>query len=375
MPTHQIQFSHFWICFTLAAGNDFCNIDSKGGCSASDPSDTCAPVDTQVPSSVPSKDPTPAPTYAAAPLFDITLVSCVFTPATTDVGDITCSFSAFGGEDHTITSAVYAIDCAGSAPTGVEQDGNPTPTLLNGDGTTQEESTYSVTISLANSAVSAGAQPINFCLKVEVKDSNGDVYDWIGQKITLGVDIDGEFSTGSDLTTTTFDGNTDFNDIGTTTFSVTAFRCDNTGDAFPEDTILELGENFYLCVEGDQDAVIINDIESLDATKTGVTDLALIDGATPNSNTFVYGKETGKVVVATRLPATFFEADGDVTLEGTADIVTGGGTRKLAQVRIMQESPQSADFSMIVEVESSSAASLSTFGVAAVFGLVAALVL
>ena len=55
--------------------------------------------------------------------------------------------------------------------------------------------------------------------------------------------------------------------------------------------------------------------------------------------------------------------------------MTGGGTRKLAQVRIMQESPQSADFSMTVEVESSSAASLSVFGVAAAFGLVAALVL
>ena len=89
----------------------------------------------------------------------------------------------------------------------------------------------------------------------------------------------------------------------------------------------------------------------------------------------MYGKESEKVVVATRLPATFFEDDGDVTLEGTAVIVTGGGTRKLAQVRIMQESPQSADFSMTVEVESSSAASLSAFGVAAAFGLVAALVL
>ena len=89
----------------------------------------------------------------------------------------------------------------------------------------------------------------------------------------------------------------------------------------------------------------------------------------------MYGKESEKVVVATRLPATFFEDDEVVTLVGTADIVTGGGTRKLAQVRIMQESPQSADFSMTVEVESSSAASLSAFGVAAAFGLVAALVL
>merc|ERR1712146_351091 len=87
-----------------------------------------------------------------------------------------------------------------------------------------------------------------------------------------------------------------------------------------------LGENFFLCVEGAQDAVIINDITTLDATKTGVTDLALIDGATPNSNTFVYGKESEKVVVATRLPATFFEDDEVVTLVGTADIVTGGGT-------------------------------------------------
>ena len=123
--------------------------------------------------------------------------------------------------------------------------------------------------------------------------------------------------------------------------------------------------------------MIINDITTLGATKTGVTDLALITGGNANSNTFVYGKESGKVIVATRLPATFFEDDGSVTLEGTADIEieTGGGTRNLAQLRIMQESPQSADFSMTVEVESSSAASLSAFGVAAAFGLVAALVL
>jgi len=207
-----------------------------------------------------------------------------------------------------------------------------------------------------------------------VEDSNGDVYDWIGQKITLNVDLDGSFSTESDLTTTPFDGNTEqADDVGTVTFGVSAYRCDETGET-SSDSSLELGENFFLCVEGEQDAVIINDITTLGATKTGVTDLALITGGNANSNTFVYGKESGKVIVATRLPATFFEDDGSVTLEGTADIEieTGGGGRKLAQVRIMQESPQSADFSMTVEVESSSAASLSAFGVAAVLGLVAA---
>ena len=345
---------------------------------------TCAPDDTpaptknptSTPSSTPSKNPTPSPTYASAPDFDIVLVSCTFTPGTTDVGDIVCEFDGKGGVGHDITSAIYAAsDCEGSAPTGVVQDDNPTfSSALESGSQTQEESTYSATISLANSAVPTDATSIDFCLKVEVEDSDGDVYDWIGQKITLGVDLDGSFSTGSALTTTPFDGNTDINDIGTVTFGVTAYRCDETGET-SSDSILELGENFFLCVEGEQDAVIINDITTLDATKNGVTDLALIDGATPNSNTFVYGKESEKVVVATRLPATFFEDDEVVTLVGNAVIVTGGGTRKLAQVRIMQESPQSADFSMTVEVESSSAASLSAFGVAAAFGLVAALVL
>ena len=77
-------------------------------------------------------------------------------------------------------------------------------------------------------------------------------------------------------------------------------------------------------------------------------------------------------IARTHLPATFFEADGVVTLEGTAEIKRGGGNRKLAQVRILQESTESAYFSMTVKVESSSAASVSAFGVAAVLGLVAA---
>lgn len=350
-------------------------------CPARDPSPT-PPDDTPVPSknpsstpsSEPSKNPTPSPTYASAPEFDIVLDSCTFTPGTTDVGDIVCEFDGKGGVGHNIFSNLYAADCESGVSGGIEQDTTFSSVLESGSQT-QEESTFIATISLANSAVPTDATSIDFCLKVEVEDSADDVYDWIGQKITLGVALDGTFSTESDLTTTTFDGNTEeADDVGTVTFGVTAYRCDETGET-SSDSILELGENFFLCVEGVQDAVIINDIDSLDATKTGGTDLALIDEATPNSNTFVYGKQSEKVVVATRLPATFFEDDEVVTLVGTAVIVTGGGIRKLAQVRIMQESPQSADFSMTVEVESSSAASLSAFGVAAAFGLVATLVL
>jgi len=320
-----------------------------------------------------TEDDTCAPGFDAAPEFDIVLDSCTFTPAITDVGLIVCQFDGKGGVGHNITSDLYDKECESGVSGGIEQDTTFSSVLESGSQT-QEESTFNATISLANSAVPTNATSIDFCLKVEVEDSAGDVYDWIGQKITLNVDLDGSFSTESSLTTTTFDGNTDVNDIGNVTFGVTAYRCDETGET-SSDSILELGENFFLCVEGEQDAVIINDITTLEATKDDDTDVALITSGNPNSNTFVYGKQSEKVVVATRLPATFFEDDEVVTLVGSAVIVTGGGTRKLAQVRIMQESPQSADFSMTVEVESSSAASLSAFGVAAAFGLVAALVL
>ena len=160
----------------------------------------------------------------------------------------------------------------------------------------------------------------------------------------------------------------------TTALTLTAFRCDDDGDA-STDTNLELGETYFLCVNGDQDTVIVKDINSLNAIKAGVSDLPLIAGGTPNTNTFVFGKESEKIIIATRLPATFFEADGFVTLEGTAEIKRGGGNRKLAQVRILQESTESADFSMTVKVESSSAASVSAFGVVTVFGVVVAFVL
>merc|ERR1711933_239063 len=125
-------------------------------------------------------------------------------------------------------------------------------------------------ISLANNAIPADdSSSIAFCLRSEVTDTNGDVYDWIGQKIKLDVNLDGTFSTDS-LSTITFDGN----DVA-------------------DDTELSLGENFFLCVESDQSAVIINSIREMTATKDGVTDLNLVttigDGSGEgdlNSNTF-----------------------------------------------------------------------------------------
>merc|ERR1712176_563683 len=217
----------------------------------------------------------------------------------------------------------------------------------------------------ANSAAPPGSSSIDFCLKTEVMGTDGFVYDWIGQKIKLDVNVDGTFST-SGLSTTAFDGNTaTAADAGDATFGVSVERCDSNGNAVPTDTELSLGENFFLCVEGDQTSVLIDNIRDLTATKGGVADLNLVaingDGSgegNRNPNTFVYGNGTNKVVIATRLPSPFFTTGGSVTLSGTANVSLGRRRRlgrSLQEGSVMEE--ESADFSMQVSIAGSSGAS------------------
>ena len=129
--------------------------------------------------------------------------------------------------------------------------------------------------------------------------------------------------------------------------------------------------------------ILISSIRDLTATKGGVTDLSLVaavgDGSGKgdrNPNTFVYGNGSNKVVVATRLPSTFFAAGGAVTLSGTANISTGGRRRL---VRTMQEistsAKESADFSMEVAIVGSDSSGASAIKATAVmfFGTLAVL--
>ena len=309
-------------------------------------------------------------TYDAdVPYFDIIMDSCVFAPdvSGSDIGDVTCTFTSFGGVSHSVSSAVYADDCESTlALTGISQD-DPTEfthSLVPGS-TTQESGTYVATISIANSAAPADSTSINFCLRTEVKDKAGDVYDWIGQKIKLDINLDGTFSTDS-LSTITFDGNTEVaEDAGDASFGVGIKRCDANGNEVTDDTELTLGENFFLCVEGDQTTVVINSIREMMAAKDGVTDMNLVttigDGSGEgerNPNTFVYGYGSNKVVIATRLPSPFFEAGGAVTLSGTANISIGSSRRRLGRsLQVTSSKKESAGFRMEVGVVSTDDAS------------------
>jgi len=314
-------------------------------------------------------DPNANSPYDAAPTYDIQLDTtstnggCVFakdeTGSATDIGDITCTFTALGGVGHKVSSEVLADnDCSSLAPVGVTQDANPNfefTTLSD----TEESSTYTVKISLAKSAAPAGSTSIDFCLKTEVKDKDDFVYDWIGQTIQLTVNVNGAFST-SDLKTTAFVGNTlNAASAGKADFGVGVERCDEFGNVVT-DSVLSLGDNLFFCVTGQQSVVLINSIQQLTASKDG-ENLSLVtyagDGSGAgdlNPNTFVYGTGTNNAVIATRLPSTFFSSTGEVILSGTANISTGG-RRQL--VRSMQEASESGDFSMEVKIAGSSDAS------------------
>jgi len=333
-----------------------------------------------------------------APVYDIQLLSsCTFTAdGTNGIGAITCNYYTKGSADYTVSSELYAVNCSSPPPTGLQAASTGfSPALISEDNTwnlvsdrsIQAVSDYDVTITLANNAAPAGSTSIDFCQKTEVKDKDGFVYDWIGQKFKLTIGVDGTFSTDS-LSTTTFDGNTAVADMGSTTFGVSIKRCDASGNE-NDDTDLSVGENFFLCVEGDQSAVVINNIGKLTATKGSSEKLLVAEvtgavglGGTRDSNTFVYGNGNNRVVIATRLPTDFFDTGGIVTFSGKANISTGGGRRLFRSMQVAStssEAEESADFSMDVRIvgsnkDDASGASAIRATAAMFFAAVAALI-
>merc|ERR1712086_1218135 len=290
-------------------------------------------------------------TIVGPPVYDIELVSCAFVTATDaiDVGDITCSFTASGGVGHTIVSQIMDDDCTSTfTQTGVVQDANPT-FVADDDG----GSTYDVVISLDYSAVQSG--DIAFCLLTSVLDVERDSYAVIGQRIRVPVNIDGTFNTDG-LTTEVAEVSTEeAAETGQANFLVTAKRCDTDGNEVTKDTELSVGENFFLCVNGSQN-VVISGIQVLVATKNNVVDVILVTSTgagsegTNNANTFVYGKDTNQIIIATRIPSRFFQGTGSITLTGAANIGVGGRRRL---VRLMQEtstSEESSDFSTEIPI-------------------------
>merc|ERR1711935_313838 len=208
-----------------------------------------------------------------------------------------------------------------------------------------------------------------------------------------GIAINGDFSTDNSLSTEIFDGDASDENLEKSSFGVGINRCDQNGDEVSNDATLAVGENFFLCVKGSQSQVVISNIGEMTATKTGDTPSLSIatqveDGSgegTSNSNTFVYGNGQNKVVIATRLPATFFASGGPVTFSGSANIVVGNKVSPDARRQLSRSmqvasasSEESANFSMVIQVagmdDASSASAIKTTAAMFFAAAVAALI-
>jgi len=309
-----------------------------------------------------------------------TSLGCAFTEGTDNIGTITCTFDTKGAIDYTVDSALYSADCStAESPMGVSLVTTTSSTGFNralvGGG--QYESAYVVTLPIANSAAAEGSTTIVFCLKTEVKDKNGDVYDWSELKITKDIYVDGGFGTAigikavstdslstetlnGGLSTETFNGGEPTNrELEESSFKVGINRCDESGVEVSNGAALALGENFFLCVKGSQSIVVVSNIREMTAAKTGDTpSLSIVtevgDGSGEgnlNSNTFVYGNGQNQVVIATRLPTTFFASSGVVTFSGSVNIVVGARCRISRSMQVdYAYSDQSDNFSMDIQV-------------------------
>ena len=299
--------------------------------------------------------------------YDISFTACTFTADNVSkIGTVNCDFTASGPQGFVVNSDVYASNCSGDAPTGITHD------LSDPEG---ESEAYTQAISIGfetfpSLTANSDPQDITFCLQAEVTDGS-TVYKEIKKAINLSVTYDNSF-TSDGLAVDDYDPNNADDSLDSSLeYKVTATRCDQFGTAVSGN--LEIGDNFFLCVQGTPDVVMVTEIENLTAAKGESLSLLLISSGDSGGNAIQYGKGSNKLIIGIRLPASFFASEDPVTFTGDAEISVGNNRRQL--LRIMQED-QTVDFSVKVGVESvSSAVSVSMFGAAIVTSAVVALVL
>ena len=254
-----------------------------------------------------------------APTYNITLSEsrCEFTADITSIGTVTCTFEANGDSNHVVDSVLFGPDCSADTNAGLTQVS--TDFTPNG-----ESSTYAVSVSIDNNALEVGGESVAFCIQASVKaGGSDDVYAQLGQRVRLDLATDGFFSFGT--TPAVADSISAEADALDTTLTVGAYQCDESGTETSDP--LSLDDTLYICIDGKQDTVIIDAIENLQAEKSGVSPLSIIDDGSAIINpaiTAVDNLDSNKAIVTTKLPLTFFKSTEPVTVSGNAEIKAGG---------------------------------------------------
>lgn len=293
----------------------------------------------------------PAPTYG----IDLS-ESCVFTPVDTDIGpigSIVCTFDTEGDIAHEVVSELRGPDCSSE---------NPNLGLIIAERTKDpsfgsEVSTYAVSVSIGGSALQEDDTSVAFCIQASVKaGGTDDVYAQLDQEVQLNFETDGSFTFKPfELTVPVVVTDTSGTvNIIDTSLTVDVYQCDASGSS--TSSSLSVAETLYICIEGDQDAVVINAIVNLQAAKLGVSTLSIIEEASIINSAITTIYVYDKVIVATKLPLGFFEDSNSIIISGDADISAGGSIRKLSMGKTVVSRPvadqgaESATFNLNIGV-------------------------
>ncbi|CAJ1954168.1 unnamed protein product [Cylindrotheca closterium] len=290
----------------------------------------------------------------AAPTCAITAddnVQCDFASILPLTGNLAFSITGYG-------------DCTGTATRDLEMSlSAATATAVAG------ASTVSVDLNTGFTIADGASEAFEFCLLTSLKDGSGNEMFYQGQKISATFTADGGFTVAG-ITSEQFDGISGTIATDTKTFGVTATRCDGHDTRVPISTpALALGTTLFICLDTDDDSVVIQSVDTFLGSKTNVASTNLLSG-----NTEVLGANSAAATVGTRPFSTFFADTDTIDIAGTVTlVVTSNNLRRRHLARILQTGADEFDVRVEVEpIEESSAPSSFSVASFAFLGAVAA---
>jgi len=305
--------------------------------------------------------PSPSPTNAPPPLpfgqniKTYTLLAPVC--STTAEDNVKCDFTGIAPATGNLAFSVTAYtDCTGAAEVGVSlSTGATTATAVDG--------AHSVTIDIATTTdlTVESSEEFKFCLLTSLKDDNGQEMFYQGQKISATFNTDGNFAFGS-IDSVQFDGISGVADNIDKTFGVSAKRCDIDRNEITSPA-LAIGTTLFICLDSTDANTVIQTVETLVVSKTGVTPSNVL-----NANTELQGEGTIAVTIGTRPYVEFFEdTTTNLEISGTVTLADGVGRRHLARIlqsELLEEFELQVELEAVEDIESS--ANSAAFGTAAI---------
>jgi len=355
--------------YSLArVGNGSCKCDDCCGCLKHEagvyiPDNSCNELETgsngdqccKDASTTGSLDTTTAPAFGDA-IKDYTLPApdCSITADR----NVKCDFTGIAPATGTLALSITGYtECTGAATRSADIS-LPVATAIAAGGE------HSVTIELTTATLDLTAESseaFEFCLLTSLQDDSGKEVIYQGQKITATFTVDLDFEVTGGIASEEYNG---FEEKAVDkTYGVTAFQCDINRNEITTSPALAIGTTLFICLDSTDANTVIQTVETLVVSKTGVTPSNVL-----NANTELQGEGTIAVTIGTRPYVEFFEdTTTNLEISGTVTLADGVGRRHLARIlqsELLEEFELQVELEAVEDIESS--ANSAAFGTAAI---------